>query len=159
MSEILSTISEMSYVSLCCEMSTAGDGVLDFRFKHSFHGERIEPMFRILERDERIIITDKGSTFTNLNEYFRLDESVIIETISKILAQFNMEAYSRSMGTDYMPREVVNYFARYLGGCLPYECFVTEVVYEIDINKRFRTQFWEYMQGINFLYTMKLFYK
>jgi hypothetical protein len=101
---------------------------LTFIPKKCFHENRIAEIYEIRKSINGYIITDNGITYSNLDHIFELSEPDVIKNIILILRQANIKWYGK------------------------------EFIYEINSNEKLYPQILSYLQAINFLYTMKMFY-
>ena len=129
MDEFLQIVSKLNFTSFCSNIAQQGELSVFFKLKHSYHGNRIEEVFCIKEADGVVMISDIGRTLANLDNIFELKEPDVRKNIMAILKQFRIE-----------PDE---------GNALT--C-------RIDLTKDMMPQIIRYLQGIHFLYGMKLFY-
>ena len=128
MEELHKTISELTFASFCSDILLHGESSVEFKLRHSFHGNRKEEVFCIQETYDGLLLSDKGSTLANLDNIFELSEPDVIKNITVVLKQSNMRR----------------------DGCT--------FVCNVDPYKDMFPQILRFLQGIHFLYTMKLFY-
>jgi hypothetical protein len=91
--------------------------------------ENKEEVYCIQKLDNHLIISDMGYTLKNLDSVFRLSEHAVRKNILAVLNYYNISA-------------VYNSF-----------------IYRFDTERNIAHQIQIYLQGIHFLYTMKLFYE
>ena len=121
-------LSELIFTSFCDSLTLQGESSVYFRLKNSCHSNPIEEVFRIYETDSSMILSDNGRTLANLDNIFELNEPDVIRNIIAILKQFNISKEGNAF------------------------------TYKIDPSKDAIPQIIHFLQGINFLYAMKLFY-
>ena len=76
-----------------------------------------------------MFVSDKGSTLANLDDIFELSEPEVIKNLKTILAHFDI----RKEGNEFQSR--------------------------VEPSKEVPPQIMRFLQGIHFMYTMKIFYK
>ena len=131
MNELFRSSSAMTFASFCDDITQHDGSSFEFKLKHNFHrGNRIEKDFRIQEIDGILMLSDKGTTLANLNDIFELKEPAVIKNIVMILKEFNIQKEKE-------------------GGAF---------FYTVDPSKDTLPQILEFLQGIHFLYDMRLFY-
>jgi len=128
MEELHKIISEITFKSFCRDVTLQDESSLEFKLKHSYHGNRVEEIFCIQKIDSGLILSDKGSTLANLDDIFELSEPDVIKNIIAVLRQFSIQ------------KEGIAF------------------TYKINSIKDITPQILHYMQDIHFLYGMKLFY-
>ena len=129
MNDLHKTISEMKFSSLCSGDITMPDKeTIAFKVKQSFHNNRIEEFFCLRQTEDGLFLSDEGTTLANLDNTFELGEPDVIKNIVSVLKKFDMVKV----------------------GCM--------FVYRIDTKADVISQILRYLQGIHFLYAMKLFY-
>jgi hypothetical protein len=132
MEQLYSELSEnFCFSSLCEEITYSDDGCLTFVPKQGFHKNPNNPnkeIYEIKKSHNGYIITDNGITYSNLDHIFELNEPDVIKNITTILRQTKIKWYGN------------------------------EFIYEINLNEKLYPQILYYLQGINFLYAMKVFY-
>jgi len=129
MNKICNDLSELTFADFCSEIILQNESRLDFKLKHRFHSNRHEEVFILLKTEDGLCVSDKGSTLANLDAIFELGEPNVIKNIATILKHFNI-------------RKEGNVFS----------C-------DVDSSKEIVPQILHFLQGIHFLYTMKLFYQ
>jgi hypothetical protein len=128
MDEFYRVISKLSLGSFCSDITQLDETSIEFKLRHSFHQNRKEEIFSLIKTEKGLMLSDNGSTFANLDDIFVLDDFDVMYTISKIKSQFKMR-------NDEL-----------------------KLVCDIDISKELVPQIFYYLQGIHFLYAMKLFF-
>jgi len=128
MEALCKAISELTFASFCSYISQQGENEIEFKLKHSFHGNRIEEVFGIMEIDGKLLLSDKGSTLANLDNIYELSEPDVIKNIMAVLKTYNMYPNNNAF------------------------------VFNIDPSQDVCPQIFHFLQGIHFLYAMKLFY-
>jgi hypothetical protein len=88
-----------------------------------------EDVYCIQKLDNHLIISDMGNTLKNLDKVFEIFESEVKKNIFSVLKYYNISAIYNSF------------------------------VYKLDTEKDIVPQIQLYLQGINFLYAMKVFYQ
>ena len=121
---------ELSKVSIIsfCEFTDPRDECFTFTPKQGFHENHKKEVYQIKKTNNGYIITDVGITYENLDHLFELSEPDVTKNIIAIINQTNVKWIGR------------------------------EFIYEIDPEKKLSSQIFSYLQGINFIYAMKVFY-
>lgn len=121
-------IAELSFDGMFADIKICDGQSIEFRAKHNIHKNRYDEVYSIIEKDGKLLLTDKGNTLTILADIFELSKPNIVKNIDTLLAQYNM----RKTGN--------------------------EIVYVLFSDISIVTQIMRYLQGINFLFAMKIFY-
>ena len=129
MNELYKAISELAFASFCSEISLQDEKMLEFKIKYHFHSNRKEEIFALQKTEDCLLVSDKGSTLANLDDIFNLSEPDVIRNLVMISKQFNI--------------------------CKSGNVFSSS----IDLSKEVLPQIMHFLQGIHFMYTVKLFYK
>ena len=101
---------------------------IDFKMIHNYHANDLEEVYSIQETSTGIILSDNGRTIANLEDIYEINELDVVSDIFAILRHFNMQKKNNAFT------------------CL------------IDTSKDVVPQILHFLQGIHFLYGMKLFY-
>lgn len=128
MNELKNLLSEQAFASICAEITMPNENTIIFKPKYTFHQNRHMDSYMFKNTDDGLFLSDCGATLANLNDVFELGEKDVIKNIVAILRQFCM-AKAKDM-------------------------FFTK----IDTEKPIVPQVFCFMEGIDFLYSMKLFY-
>jgi len=121
-------VAELSFNKLFTDIKLCKDQSIEFNSKHNLHGNKRDEVYSIREKDGELFITDKGSTLTILDDIFELSEPDVIKNIDAVLTQYSMHKDGK------------------------------ELVYTLLSDVCIITQVLRYLQGINFLFAMKIFY-
>ena len=128
MNQLFDDLSNINFISICEEVKGASETVLTFRPKQGFHDNRNAEVYEIKKTATGIIVTDNGITISNLDHIYEMDEPDVTKNIYRILRQTNIKWYGK------------------------------EFIYKIDTSEKICPQIFQYLQGINFIYSMKIFY-
>jgi len=128
MEQLYNEFSKINLLSLCENVSKVNENSLFFTPKQGFHDNHNTEIYEIRKSVNGYVITDNGITYSNLDYIFELSEPDVIKNIASILHQTNIKWYGK------------------------------EFIYEINPNEKLYPQILSYLQGINFLYAMKIFY-
>jgi hypothetical protein len=129
MNEQYQAISELTFASFCSEITQQDETTLTFKIKHYFHDTLRAEVFVLRETEDGLFVSDKGNTLRNLDDIFNLDEPDVIKHIEMISEQFSICKTERILSR------------------------------RVDPSKEVIPQIMRFLQGIHFMYTMKLFYK
>jgi len=122
-------VAELTFSKLFADINYCDDQSIEFRSKHDIHGNKRDEIYSIIEKDGGFLLTDKGSTLSILDYIFELNELDVIKNIDALLAQYNIHKSGE------------------------------ELTYSLLSDTPIITQILHYLQGINFLFAMKLFYE
>ena len=129
MEKIYQIVSKLNFKSFCSEITQQSESSVIFKLKYSYHDNHVEEILCIQEVNGAVILSDNGSTFSNLDDIFELKEPDTRKNIIAVLKHFNIQPDDGNMFT----------------------C-------RIDLSKDMIPQILRFLQGIHFLYAMKLFY-
>ena len=129
MNELYKAISELTFASFCSEITLQDETTLEFKIKYHFHSNRKGEIFAIQKTEDGLLVSDKGSTLANLDDIFNLSELEVIRNLVMISKQFNISKSGNVLSSS------------------------------VDLSKEVPPQIIRFLQGIHFMYTMKLFYK
>jgi len=121
-------VTELSFEKLFTDVKLCDDQLIEFRTKHNLHGNKRNEVYSIIEKDGELFLTDKGSTLAILDDIFELSEPDVIKNVNALLAQHNIQKQGE------------------------------ELVYSLFHDICIKTQILRYLQGINFLFAMRIFY-
>jgi hypothetical protein len=122
-------ISQLSLSSLCERIKHCEEQhCTAFRLKHSFHDSDFAEDFYLSVIRGELFISDMGCTFANVNEVIELELPDTVKDIKKILKRYEIL------------QESLTLFKR------------------LDQKKEVMPQIFRFLQGIHFIYTLKLFY-
>ena len=128
MNELQKVISELTFAALCSDIKIPDETTVTFKVKHLFHKNRVEEYFCLHQTEDGLFLSDEGTTLANLDDVFELGEPDVIKNIVAILKKFDMGKSGNAF------------------------------LYKIDASKDVVPQILRFLQGIHFLYAMKLFY-
>jgi hypothetical protein len=128
MEQLYNELSKINFLSFCEKVTYENESSLTFTPKQGFHDTQNKEIYEIKKTVNGYIITDNGITYSNLDHIFEVSEPDVIKNITTILHQTNIKWYGK------------------------------EFIYNINPNKKLHPQILSYLQGINFLYAMKVFY-
>ena len=128
MFEIHKIISELSIASFCDDIKISDDSSIEFKSRYAFHENQRKETYSIIKTGNDFILTDKGSTLAILDDIFELETPDVIKYIDAILLQYNIRKIDSELHYTLFP--------------------------SINIS----SQILRYLQGINFLFAMKIFY-
>jgi hypothetical protein len=128
MEQLFEELSKINFASLCDEIKYESGKSLIFIPKQGFHKNSNVEVYEIKETTMGLIVTDNGNTYSNLDDVFELSEIDVIKNIDAILQKTNIKWYGK------------------------------EFISIININEKLYPQLLLYLQGINILYSMKIFY-
>ena len=129
MNELYKAISELNFASFCSEIMRQDETTLEFKIKCRFHNNRKEEVFALQKTEDGLFVSDKGSTLANLDDIFILDTPDVIKNLLTIMKQFDI----RKSGNEFRS--------------------------SVDLSKEIPPQIMRFLQGIHFMYTMKVFYQ
>ena len=112
-----------------CEIKEQETNFILFKPKHFFLRNIDNIEYEIKKSGNELIITDKGATFAYLYKTFFISYPDVIKNINKILSQTGIIWYGN------------------------------EFFYKINRNEKFIPQILKYLNRINILYTMEIFYE
>jgi len=119
---------EFGFSALCDKIELKEERLV-FIPKQGFHsGNRSSEIYEIKEVNNRFIVTDNGMTYSNLDHIFELSEPDVQKNLINISNQSGIKWYGK------------------------------EFIFEFDENENFCTQILTYLQGINFIYALHIFY-
>jgi hypothetical protein len=121
-------INKLSLDALFDDIKLIDEKTMEFKSKFNFHESKREEAYYIIETNGRLSLSDKGSTLSILDDIFMLEEPNVIKNIDAILNQYNIRKVGSELSCELFPSI----------------CIATQVL--------------RYLQGINFLLAMKLFY-
>lgn len=128
MKKLYNELSSINLFSLCESVSMENENKLIITPKQGFHDNHNKEIYEIKKSINGYIITDNGITYSNLDHIFEVSEPDAIKNITTILHQTNIKWYGK------------------------------EFISKIDPNEKLYPQILSYLQGINFLYALKIFY-
>jgi len=129
MNELYKSILELTFASFCKDITQKDEATIEFRLKYRFHGNRKKEVFALHKTEDGLFVSDKGSTLANLGDIFYLNDPDVIKNLKTVLAHFDI----RKKGNEFLSA--------------------------VDVSNEVPPQIMRYLQGIHFMYTMKVFYK
>jgi hypothetical protein len=104
------------------------DNIITFKPIKAFHDNEYDETYEIMKHNDKVVITDNGITYSNLGNIFILDEPDVINNLELVMRESNIKWIGK------------------------------EFIYEINLEEKLYPQILLYLQGINFLYTLRIFY-
>ena len=128
MKNINDELLEFNFLSLCESIEYPNENTVVFSPIQGFYDNRDKEIYKITIINNSLVITDNGITYSNLDHIFEINEPDVIRNIIAILRQTKIKWVGK------------------------------EFVCNLDCNEKLCPQIIAYLQGINFIYAMKLFY-
>jgi len=128
LNELQKLLSKQMLSSICTEITMPNKNTITFKPKYTFHKNKHDELYMLQKTSGGLFMSDSGVTLANLDDVFELGEPDIIKNIVAILRQFGMAKTQNIFFT------------------------------KIDPEKPIIPQMFYFIQGINFLYSMKIFY-
>ena len=129
MNELYKAILELTFESFCGEIMRRGETTLEFKIKHCFHHNRREEFFVLQQTEDGLFVSDKGSALSYLDDTFILRSPDVIRNLAIIMNHFSIRKEGNAFRSS------------------------------IDLSKKISPQIIRFLQGIHFMYTLKLFYQ
>ena len=129
MDELYKKLSKYSFSSLCRKKAAQDAESVNFLIKHKFHNNRKEETLCISRTDDGLTLTDQGSTMANLDKPIVFLQPEFTDNVIRISEKYKM----RKEGDAF--------------------------IYDIDPSADVAPQIMRYLQGVHFMYTLKLFYE